>query len=312
VRRYSRYDYGVKGARSAIVALGLAGKRSEQKHVPAPYLYADATTRLAVLQGLMDTDGSITPTSGAMEFSTTSDDLADGFEWLAVSLGMKVRRERRQTHSQNGPGLPSWRLWLRSPRLCPFRLARKAVRWRPLRETGDWVVHDVRGLGHGEATCISVAHDSATFVIEHGIVTHNTKAGAFEVVCHLTGEYPHWWEGRRFSHPGEWWVCGKDWGTVRDIVQTALVGPVTTDGKLQGGGMLPFDKIHHYTRRPHGLPGGLDTIWVKHRAGGYAVAQFKAYEQSRKSFEGTAKQGVWDDEEPENGVSNTSASSRVR
>lgn len=125
-----------------------------------------------------------------------------------------------------------------------------------------------------------------------------TKAGAFEVVCHLTGEYPHWWDGKRFTQPGEWWVCGKDWGTVRDIVQTALVGPVTTDGKLQGGGMLPFDKIHHYTRRPHGLPGGLDTIWVKHKAGGYAVAQFKAYEQSRKSFEGTAKQGVWDDEEP--------------
>ena len=24
-----------------------------------------------------------------------------------------------------------------------------------------------------------------------------TVAGAYEMVCHLTGNYPHWWEGRR-------------------------------------------------------------------------------------------------------------------
>lgn len=125
-----------------------------------------------------------------------------------------------------------------------------------------------------------------------------TVAGAFEVACHTTGEYPDWWEGRRFATPGEWWCAGTDSGTTRDIVQTALLGPVTPEGKLLGGGMIPLDRIVHYTRRPHGLPGTIDTVWVKHITGGMAVIQFKAYEQGRKSFEGTAKQGVWCDEEP--------------
>ncbi len=26
-------------------------------------------------------------------------------------------------------------------------------------------------------------------------------AGGYEMTCHLTGRYPHWWEGRRFSGP---------------------------------------------------------------------------------------------------------------
>lgn len=125
-----------------------------------------------------------------------------------------------------------------------------------------------------------------------------TKAGAYEVACHLTGEYPPWWKGRRFDTPGEWWVAGKDAGTTRDIVQTALFGPVSPEGRLQGGGMVPFDRIIHYTRKPHGLPGSLDSVWIKHKSGGHAVVQFKAYEQGRKSFEGTAKQGIWCDEEP--------------
>lgn len=125
-----------------------------------------------------------------------------------------------------------------------------------------------------------------------------TESGAFEVCCHLTGEYPHWWKGKRFDAPGEWWVCGTDSGTTRDTVQKALLGPVSPEGKIAGGGMIPLDRVIHATRRPHGLPGSLDTVWIKHKSGGTSVASFKAYEQGRKSFEGTAKQGVWCDEEP--------------
>src|SRR5690606_4786008 len=34
-----------------------------------------------------------------------------------------------------------------------------------------------------------------------------TKAGAFEVACHLTGEYPSWWVGKRFDRPIVSWAC---------------------------------------------------------------------------------------------------------
>jgi|SRR5712692_6569900 len=32
--------------------------------------------------------------------------------------------------------------------------------------------------------------------------------GAFEVACHLTGEYPKWWEGRVFTRPVRAWAAG--------------------------------------------------------------------------------------------------------
>jgi len=34
-------------------------------------------------------------------------------------------------------------------------------------------------------------------------------AGGFETAAHLTGEYPHWWKGRRFTKPVKWWAVGK-------------------------------------------------------------------------------------------------------
>ena len=29
------------------------------------------------------------------------------------------------------------------------------------------------------------------------------------MTCHLTGRYPPWWEGRRFSGPVRAWAAGK-------------------------------------------------------------------------------------------------------
>src|SRR5690554_4210870 len=47
--------------------------------------------------------------------------------------------------------------------------------------------------------------------IAGGIVNHNcgkTYSAAAEVACHLTGIYPEWWKGHRFSKPINAWVCG--------------------------------------------------------------------------------------------------------
>src|ERR1700721_1932298 len=35
-----------------------------------------------------------------------------------------------------------------------------------------------------------------------------TEAGAFETACHLTGQYPEWWRGRRFDGPVKCWAWG--------------------------------------------------------------------------------------------------------
>ncbi len=42
-------------------------------------------------------------------------------------------------------------------------------------------------------------------------------AGGYEMTCHLTGRYPDWWEGRRFSGPVRAWAAGKTNETTRDV-----------------------------------------------------------------------------------------------
>lgn len=120
-----------------------------------------------------------------------------------------------------------------------------------------------------------------------------SEAGAFEVTAHLTGVYPPWWTGRRFTEPGEWWACGTNSQTTRDIVQAKLLGSV----QAPGTGMIPAHLIAG-TTSARGLPGALEGATVKHVSGRTSILGLKSYEQGRQSFEGTAKQGIWDDEEP--------------
>src|SRR5437016_6118277 len=35
-----------------------------------------------------------------------------------------------------------------------------------------------------------------------------TLAGAYETTLHLTGDYPEWWKGRRFTQPVMGWAAG--------------------------------------------------------------------------------------------------------
>src|ERR1700694_1291350 len=51
--------------------------------------------------------------------------------------------------------------------------------------------------------------------------------GGYETTVHLTGDYPPWWEGRRFNRPGDVWAAGDTRETPRDIVQPPLMGPIS-------------------------------------------------------------------------------------
>lgn len=122
---------------------------------------------------------------------------------------------------------------------------------------------------------------------------------AYELTCHLTGEYPVWWNGKVFQTPIDAWVCGDTRETVRDIIQAKLLGDVSKKGdSALGTGMIPRSKI---VGEPRYLPNtnkAADYVLVKHVSGGHSVLGFKAYEQGRKAFQGTEKHVIVLDEEP--------------
>jgi phage terminase large subunit-like protein len=117
-------------------------------------------------------------------------------------------------------------------------------------------------------------------------------SGAYEMTCHLTGMYPVWWEGKRFFDQTDCWAAGDTSQTTRDIVQSVLMGDV---GQF-GTGLIPGDLLSDVRMRP-GVPGGVDSLRVKHTSGGFSKLGFKSFDQKRRSFQGTAKHAIWLDEE---------------
>lgn len=117
--------------------------------------------------------------------------------------------------------------------------------------------------------------------------------GGYELALHLSGEYPEWWEGRRFDYPIDAWAAGDTGQTVRDILQHKLLGP---PGNF-GTGLLPGDSIIKTTPRA-GLPNAVEQVQVRHKlSGGVSILGFKSYDQKRHSFQGTEKHVILLDEE---------------
>ena len=119
-----------------VESLGMAEKFSYEKSVPDVYKYNTPDIRLAVLQGLLDTDGSIEKSGGCIEYTTTSPTLRDDVKFLVNSLGGKVTITSRYTkYTYKGvkkTGRLSYRMVIKIPgNIVPFRLSRKVERYVP-------------------------------------------------------------------------------------------------------------------------------------------------------------------------------------
>jgi phage terminase large subunit-like protein len=172
--QWTDIQYGFREAQRLhkhLEELGIAGRKAYEKHIPDIYLWNSPQIRLAVLQGLLDTDGSVSP-RGTITFASTSQDLMRGLAFLVRSLGGKARV--KETNSNRTRPLFRATLWL--PGVQAFRLQRKLERCvRPERETSRHILRTIRKVDSAEAVCIAVEHESRLYVTDDFIVTHNTK-----------------------------------------------------------------------------------------------------------------------------------------
>ncbi len=123
-----------------------------------------------------------------------------------------------------------------------------------------------------------------------------TLAGAAEAAMHLTGNYPDWWEGKRFEHPIVMLAGSESYELTRDGVQRLMVGPPMNEEDW-GTGYIPKASIISTTRRS-GVSGALDSVTVRNESGGSSILLFKAYEQGRSKWQANTVDYVWFDEEP--------------
>lgn len=174
---YTGYGY-IPHSKQAMRDMGLMGKRSWEKHVPAAYLRSSIQQRLSLLQGLLDTDGSPITNGGGIEFSSTSESLTDAVAELTQSLGGVARKKGpRITKHQGGYGRPSWRVNVKLPdQFAPFTLERKLNKWvKPTKYQPHRRIRSIEREGYTEqSTCISVAAADNLYLTRNHIVTHNT------------------------------------------------------------------------------------------------------------------------------------------
>jgi phosphate starvation-inducible protein PhoH and related proteins len=209
VRRRSKFDYlitvpvtekGRTAFRNQLTQrlreLKIAGTISSTKFIPENYLYNSAEVRIALLQGLLDTDGGPVTQEGRscrIYYSTTSERLKDDLIFLVRSLGgvaywRKRKAEGRKPGFANGRHVPyradSYVLNIRLPEnIKPFRLRRKAEIYekscggRPMR-----FIKNIEYVGEMETQCIRVAAPDSLYITDGFILTHNTLADAFIIL----------------------------------------------------------------------------------------------------------------------------------
>jgi phosphate starvation-inducible PhoH-like protein len=209
LRRKSEVDYVLRhaaGHRGGVIVsnpvtvvlrhLGLAGTRSNTKFVPLPYLRNSSEVRLAVLQGVLDSDGEPVTQQGRtcrIHYGTSSPRLRDSVVFLARSLGGIVYWRTRPAAGRK-PGHAQGRdvhyrsdayvLDIRLPGgIEPFRLARKRQAYqvagggRPMR-----FIESIEPAGEAETLCIQVAAADSLYVTDDFLVTHNTLNDSFIVL----------------------------------------------------------------------------------------------------------------------------------
>ncbi len=164
--------YRVDGLRAALCAQGLLGN----KHVPPAYLRSSYADRLALLQGLLDTDGTC-GARGAIEFSSSLEVLADAVFELAASLGMRPTKQSRIGKLYGVEKARNWRICFRTA-LPVFRTAWKRARLPRFlsADVGYRTIKAVRPVASVPVRCIQVDSPSSLFLCSRAFIpTHNTK-----------------------------------------------------------------------------------------------------------------------------------------
>lgn len=175
-------SYRFNGARrkewiASLERAKLWGTKALTKFIPDEYKYGSIEARIAVLQGLMDTDGYV-DARGQAYYTSISEQLANDVMFVVQSLGgtatitSKIPKLNGVEHNE------AYTLYIKLPSsITPFRLQRKVERYSS--GTTDLLyrrVVKIEEIEEIEGRCITVSHPSRCYMTNDFIVTHNSYA----------------------------------------------------------------------------------------------------------------------------------------
>jgi phosphate starvation-inducible protein PhoH len=178
---YNRFNENIIPFTKLISEYDLLGLKSDEKFIPNDFKFNSIENRILLLQGLMDSDGTIENKSRSLSFSTSSRKLIEDFKFLVESLGgvvnkLKIKKCGYKKNDKFIECKDSYSYSFRIPNnIIPFKLERKLIKFKekikyfPIR-----YIKNIEYVGKKEAQCIMVDDESHTYLTNNFIVTHNT------------------------------------------------------------------------------------------------------------------------------------------
>jgi hypothetical protein len=263
----------------------LCGKVAHEKFIPQDLLMGSIEQRLALLRGLMDTDGTVNKDGNVVEFDSTSKALADGVMSLVFSLGGTCKSFYR---SEN-----RYQLRIKMPEgLNPFLSPVKADLWRgKIRYRHERVIDRIEEIGVHEGVCFKVDSEDECFLAgQNYVVTHNSSSMIKKLIDMAISpeRWPKAWPELTAAGqaPSQWWYLypTKDVATVEFNEKWKMFLPnVPAD-----------DPRYGWTTKK----GSYATVHSIHFNSGVTI-YFKAYKQDVQALQtGTAAVVACDEELP--------------
>jgi hypothetical protein len=166
---------GVLGIGKELKRMGL-NVNTYSKFIPKAYMHSSVEDRIAVLQGLMDTDGTV-DTKYSSSFCTASDKLAEDFYMLCTGLGLRVY----MVHKDNDHA-GCYIIRIKHRGFNPFRLKRKADKVEFHKCTDYQKIKEIRKVPSVPSQCIVVDNESKLFLTSNHVVTHNSTVMEYVLI----------------------------------------------------------------------------------------------------------------------------------
>ncbi len=176
-RRCARCHERQGTVQALLRTLGILGN----KHIPEAYLRGSEVQRRELLAGLLDTDGTVSPT-GAVQFTVTNENLAHDVLELVHGLGYRTGFSSRAVRGRRPESSTAFTITFTTSDEV-FALERKrlvhkerATRTTPRRRAR--FITDVRPAPSVPVRCVEIAHPSHLYLASRSMIpTHNSTLG---------------------------------------------------------------------------------------------------------------------------------------
>jgi predicted phage terminase large subunit-like protein len=190
--RKQTYLFGILDVRYLFVKMGLVHNPAEnnfgRKHIPEVYLRGSYRQRLSLLQGLIDTDGTVCKSRGCTTFTNTNLELSLQLRELVRTLGVKAGWSEGRAMLDGVDHGPYYNVsfYLKDS----ARLPRKAILTRNQYRTPNTYI-DVVPVGFADTVCIEVDSPSHLFLCGKSMTpTHNSFYTSIALPAYFIGKNP--------------------------------------------------------------------------------------------------------------------------